>query len=251
MAEHSTLLSIDCHEPRGITNALVADAGKVITPSSVTAGTSTLRKLNITELTDNTLLVSSLSGAVVADAGKVVTPSSVTPGTTLLRRLDVTELTDTTFRYTIPTYGGKIVNGNTTVIVVPDAVDSTLNTASDYVAVTGIYSGTNEPSLGLTVGTNDFTILTTGVYQLHLWMNLSCDDANTTVGIRHTVNGVIATDATRVFLGTVNQISNLSSHRLVTLTAGQVIALRIAADNPTNALISNAHFSAILVDRTA
>lgn len=48
--QHSAIQSIDCHEPKGITTALVADAGKVITPSSTLAGTSVLRKLTLSEI---------------------------------------------------------------------------------------------------------------------------------------------------------------------------------------------------------
>ena len=48
--EHSTITSADCHEPKGITSATTADAGKVITPSSSTNGESTLRKVTFAEL---------------------------------------------------------------------------------------------------------------------------------------------------------------------------------------------------------
>lgn len=50
--EHVTILNAECHEPKHITDAVMADAGKVITPSSVTNGVSTLRKLASTELSD-------------------------------------------------------------------------------------------------------------------------------------------------------------------------------------------------------
>ena len=54
--QHSQIQSEDCHEPKHITNAVVGDAGKVITPSGTTAGTSELRRLASTELSDGTAL---------------------------------------------------------------------------------------------------------------------------------------------------------------------------------------------------
>lgn len=51
MPEHVDIASADCHEPKYMTAATAADAGKVLTPSS-TAGQSELRKLSRTELSD-------------------------------------------------------------------------------------------------------------------------------------------------------------------------------------------------------
>lgn len=48
--EHSTITSANCHEPKYISSSTTADAGKVITPSSVTGGTSELRKVKVSEL---------------------------------------------------------------------------------------------------------------------------------------------------------------------------------------------------------
>lgn len=48
--QHSAIVSANCHEPKGITSATTADAGKVITPSDTTNGESELRLLDISEL---------------------------------------------------------------------------------------------------------------------------------------------------------------------------------------------------------
>jgi len=50
--EHTALNSSQVHEPKHITNAGTADAGQVITPSSSTAGESTLRRLVESEVND-------------------------------------------------------------------------------------------------------------------------------------------------------------------------------------------------------
>jgi len=51
MAEHNTLTGSSLHEPKGIDSAGTSDAGKVLTPSSSSAGTGELRKLAYTEIT--------------------------------------------------------------------------------------------------------------------------------------------------------------------------------------------------------
>lgn len=47
--EHVSITSSNCHEPKHITNATTADAGKVLTPSATSAGTSVLRPLVLGE----------------------------------------------------------------------------------------------------------------------------------------------------------------------------------------------------------
>lgn len=48
--QHSSIGHANCHEPKHITIATTADAGKVITPSSASNGVSVLRKLDIDEI---------------------------------------------------------------------------------------------------------------------------------------------------------------------------------------------------------
>lgn len=50
--QHKDILNADTHEPKHITNAVIGDAGKVITPSSVVNGVSVLRYLSETEIAD-------------------------------------------------------------------------------------------------------------------------------------------------------------------------------------------------------
>lgn len=48
--QHKDILSNNTHEPRHISSASTSDAGKVITPSSNTAGTSVLRSLEMEDI---------------------------------------------------------------------------------------------------------------------------------------------------------------------------------------------------------
>lgn len=51
--QHSALPNSELHEPKHILTSTTADAGKVITPSSVTGGTSQLRLLDLDDLSDS------------------------------------------------------------------------------------------------------------------------------------------------------------------------------------------------------
>lgn len=51
--QHSALPNSELHEPKHILTSTTADAGKVITPSSVTSGTSQLRLLTLDDLSDS------------------------------------------------------------------------------------------------------------------------------------------------------------------------------------------------------
>lgn len=100
--EHQTIEHDQCHEPRHITISTTGDAGKVITPSAVMAGTSVLRvllpsevgalslaggtttgKININHADGLEVLgvkVVGAQGAVVADQGALTITEIGTPG---------------------------------------------------------------------------------------------------------------------------------------------------------------------------
>lgn len=54
MPEHVDIESANAHEPKHITTSGTADAGKVITPSDTSAGTSELRLLTESEISEKT-----------------------------------------------------------------------------------------------------------------------------------------------------------------------------------------------------
>lgn len=73
--EHSTLTTSQVHEPKHISAAATSDAGKVITPSSTTAGISELRNLTETEITSKkTYLRATITD--ISTASSVYIPAS-------------------------------------------------------------------------------------------------------------------------------------------------------------------------------
>lgn len=66
--QHRDIPSQDCHEPKNISNADVADSGKVLTPSGTAAGTSVLRFLSLSDLTDGDSVSKKAYGILTADS---------------------------------------------------------------------------------------------------------------------------------------------------------------------------------------
>lgn len=71
--QHVDIQSADCHEPKHITDAVVADTGKVITPSSTLEGESELRFLTYTDLAAGLAFANRLTFADGANTTKRVT----------------------------------------------------------------------------------------------------------------------------------------------------------------------------------
>lgn len=157
MAEHNTLTGSALHEPKGIDSAGTSDAGKVITPSSSTAGTGELRKLAESEITGKVAYITavfddiSTAGTIyipVPFAGTVTSVRSVINGTIATDDVDLTVKVNTS----------AMTNGVITIAYSGSAagdLDSCSPTAgntittSDYLAVTSDGASTNTVSATL------------------------------------------------------------------------------------------------------
>lgn len=73
MADLNTLTGTALHWPRGIESAATSDAGKVLTPSSSTAGTGTLRNLTEAEITSKTEYITAVIDDI-STAGDIYIP---------------------------------------------------------------------------------------------------------------------------------------------------------------------------------
>tara|TARA_Y100000114_G_scaffold43216_1_gene38649 strand:- start:2453 stop:2947 length:495 start_codon:yes stop_codon:yes gene_type:complete len=109
MTEHNTLTGSQLHEPKGIDSASTSDAGKVLTPSSSTAGEGELRKLLESEINSKVCYITldiddvSTAGSVYLPlnfSGTITSISSVLHGTiatadtTLTPKISGTNITD-------------------------------------------------------------------------------------------------------------------------------------------------------------
>jgi hypothetical protein len=144
-------------------------------------------------------------------------------------------------------YGQLNATNNSTVVALPSATDSTLNTASDYRQLTGIWQtppyGSNN---GVTQGSASLTITKTGVYQIQLWASLTSSNAGTNIAIKFAVNGVIGLSRKPwAKVGSGGDKITLSAHGIHSFTAGDVLTLWAAADATTNLTIFDAVCSVV------
>lgn len=73
--QHKDILNADTHEPKHITDSVIGDAGKVITPSSVINGVSVLRYLSENEIENiNDIVNVELDDISTASSAWIVAP---------------------------------------------------------------------------------------------------------------------------------------------------------------------------------
>jgi hypothetical protein len=165
--QHSALPNSELHEPKHILTSTTADAGKVITPSSVTSGTSQLRLLTLDDLSDSG--VTSWTGWAQYDEGTAISEATGVGLTATTRtKLSIDGL-------------GSLSNDDG----LPSGIASFWDAVNDKVAPAGL---------------ND-------AYDIRLSFVAQCATANAYIDIELDVGGSLGTIAqqTSPFLKTVDQ----------------------------------------------
>lgn len=141
-------------------------------------------------------------------------------------------------------YGQRAITNNATVIAVTAAVDSTLNTNTDYIQVTGIWNAIPDGiNSNVTQQTNSFTVGITGAYRIQVWANVTSSVNNMTIGLKFAINGTIAVGRRpKAFMGTLGDYTNVNGWGLTNLNAGDVVTLWMASDKTANITIQDCVF---------
>lgn len=147
MPNHASMTGAELHECKQISSAVTADAGKVVTPSDVTAGTGTLRKLLVTEL-DTDVAASGNEGAVVVQSAVDNEPE--------IRFLTPDDVED--YKTSVQATFADIGTLDTQYAVAPHAVDFIRIHCVLYGAITG-----TDETVTVTVGSADPETLTVPV----------------------------------------------------------------------------------------
>ncbi len=150
-------------------------------------------------------------------------------------------------------YSGKTIKNNGTAIAVPAMTDATnFSTAGDWRQVTGVFESPEvAPSVNFTRGTNDVTVLITGVY--HIEFDASSQHSVNTSQVAFTfgINGTVQPDRPQIHLfATSGANYHLHAHAYATLTAGQVVTVWTASDKAGNITTRQGRFSLTLINRT-
>lgn len=139
-------------------------------------------------------------------------------------------------------FGKMHITNNITPFALTAAADATLNTASQYVLLTG--SGApfaNGLEDGVVFNTNRLTVQYDGIYDLNFWSCLTSFPSNTAkIGIKFRVNGTTFSDMKVLTKSNSNGDDGLlAANDLVQLSANDYIQLYIASDTTGNVTINN------------
>lgn len=255
MAIHKSLPSSEVHEDKHIIDATAADAGKVITPSS-TDGVAELRKLNAGELNYGTPITTSnskktlfpssttdgnmelrqvtfhdlnfLGFCTTSDSSKVLMPSEDTDGVMELRQIKCSEV-DRSGLVRL-----NLIATAQDTYAITAAVDTTFNTASDYVKYPFSLNVVHNDNVTYNAGTQTFTIGPNALEAQEYLSNFSCTLSSsvgtTRVGIAYKINGTLV-DYRFVVRGRLaDDYMPGSRHRHITLSPGDTVQLCLVCD---------------------
>lgn len=229
--QHVNIPSAGCHEPKHITDALVTDAGKVITPSATTPGTSVLRLLKGTELDSDAELV-----------GRVL----VTDGAGGFVYEDKTSASGLGIAYT-----GLTVTNNATVVSVTAAVDPTFATASDYEKVQVFDAVSASPSKNFFIdeALGEITAPVDGVYRVDFWATVKASINTVVSAFNFGVAGVPSTARpVAVRMPNAGQLDEVQAHAYITLTAGDIVSMWVASNTTCDITVVNGRVSLELIE---
>lgn len=162
--QHASLGSADVHEPKHITLATTADAGKVITPSSTTNGISTLRKLNSTDIVDNNFSQAFAYGGKTVKNNATVFAIPAAVDTTFNTASDFTQVTGIFENPDVHVASGVTLQTNTVTVPYTGiyiihhwAVVSSNNATTDIAFNLGVNGAvsTDRPTITRVIGAND------------------------------------------------------------------------------------------------
>lgn len=138
--------------------------------------------------------------------------------------------------------GAMVITDNATPLALTAAVDSTLNTFSDYVQLTGWVAGELDK---ITFASNQLTVPAGGggLYLVEAYMNVASDTINTQVAIKFAINGVSGVARRpRHFMANTNTFYNLAASGIVRLADAEAIDLYIVSDKTVGVTVQDSSF---------
>lgn len=223
--QHASIPDAQRHEPKGASTATVNSVY-----SSNGAGSGTWTKV-----------VSQMMQGVAGDSGnanqKLITDGA---GGFKLRRDAV--------------YGAMTITNNANGFTVSAAADSSLNTNSDYVLLTGTGAPWASESLSeVTFNTNRLIAPVTGVYEVLLWANIVGYPTNTSsVAVKYRVNGTtFGPRKVKTKSNSAGDAGALSAFGLTSLTANDFVQLCFASTAAGSLIIGDLNLTLRLVQQTA
>lgn len=217
--QHSSITDPNIHEPKGVS---IAAANTLYTANG--SGSGTWKKVD-------SLTLSGLSGDSGSSDKKILTNG--TNG----------------FRIALDSaYGTMAVTNNTTPFPVTAVADTTFNTPSQFVLLTGVGATWAAENLhGITFNTDRLIVPVTGDYLIHSRGDISSfPSANARIALRYRINGGAAFSSRFpiVKAAAVGDEGQIHGFGLISLNAGDFIQLYLASDNTGNIVFR--HFNNVL-----
>lgn len=221
MIQHKDIPNDQLHEPKG-----ASSASNLTVYVANGAGSGVFRRIDTSDLVNVNVDLNQTNRLLASDgAGNVIT------------------IID-------KAYGVMAITDNTTGFAVTAAVDSTLNTDTDYV----VFSGTGaawagESLFGVTYSSDRLTIVTPGVYRLDFWADLTGFPNNMgKIAVKYKVNGTtLGPRKVQAKSNSAGDSGNLNGFGLLTLNAGDYVQVALASSHTGNVILNSANLTLSLV----
>lgn len=217
--EHRNIPESGLHEPKGVSTAA---SNRVYISDGAGSGAWSLVDADALQGTVNNSVP---SGRRLVTDGAGGFSAEVTPATS---------------------FGTMNLTDNTSSQAVTAAVDTSLNTNSDFQALTTVVSFENVE--GMTTGANYLQVNDAGLYLIDFWAGVKSDVNATKFSLKFVVNDTtFVTRAPKLTLGTGGQVYNASANGLHDFSANDQVKLYIAADKNCNITLEDMTFQMVLL----
>ena len=151
-------------------------------------------------------------------------------------------------------HGQMEIVGNTTGLATTAAVDTTLNTDTDYSKVTGLWSApTSTTNVGIVFSVDKIIVPDTGTYELSFWGSFTSPNSSIT-GFKFAINDVAPYSVPKIKRSSTASTDwgVLAAQSLVDLSANDIISMYYAntVTNATGIVIEDATLILTLVSET-
>lgn len=149
-------------------------------------------------------------------------------------------------------YGSMTITGNTTAFPMTAVADTSFNTPSQFSLLTGTGAPlTGESLKNITFNVDRLQVKISGVYEIKTYCNIASFPSNSSrVSLRYLINGLTYSVRGPIVKCAVAGDSDIiSSHGLVTLSAGDYLQNVVATDTTGGLVIRDYNTSLILIER--
>lgn len=143
-------------------------------------------------------------------------------------------------RSSVSDHAEMTITNSTTATSVTAAVDSTLNTDTDYVKITAGWAGSH--THGISFSTDKLVVAVDGHYDVAFWGSIKIPTINNFVGIKYAINDSTPYSLQKMVTqsSTGNDYRTMAGHGGVDLSVGDTVSIYIAASKTDGIIVEEA-----------